>query len=313
MGGPEEYVIDVARLWGVTRRRWGTVLLTIAMSCGVASLYMHAVTPRYLVTMEITSVQTQRMSSGTLSALGSLANIDIGNGGSGSSFRILLNSLQSPIGAEQLMRNGNIIVGMFPDEWSIATKTWKPPAGQVSTLIRIIKSVLGFPAHKWTPPTDYAVYHFLQRNIVISQDAKSGVVTLQMQSSNSKFATTLLSTLVVTVDNLMRERLLARTAENIAFLNRRLNTVTVEDYRRALVQTLADQEKQRMLASGNSPYAAEILGNPVTSDAPVFPAGVPILIVAILLGTILGIFLARVADVHSFSFAKIAKRLRVAP
>lgn len=301
------HLIDVAKILSSTRRQWKFALAGFFLVFALAALYLHIAPQKYEVTMEITAVSDQTSSAGKLGALSSLAGIDLAGGGN-PSFRVFLDSLQSPVAAEQLVKHQDLLIGMFPNEWSPEEKRWRQPPSLLRPIKNFVESVLGYPAVPWTPPSTYRVYKYVQSEVRLAQDPKSGVVTLQMESERPAFALKLLKTLNHDVDNLMRDRVIARTSGYIKYLESKLTTVTVSDYRASLIENLSEQEKTRMMASGGPSYASELLGDPVISNAPTSPPAIAILALAALTGAVVGVMWASMADRRKWKFLEFRKR-----
>jgi uncharacterized protein involved in exopolysaccharide biosynthesis len=97
------------------------------------------------------------------------------------------------------------------------------------------------------------------------------------------------------IDGLMRKRDLEHTSGYIGYLTNRLASVSVEDYRRALVLNLTQQEKNRMLSSSPLPYVSEILGKPMISSKPVSPVPLAALLGGVIVGGVVGVLWAGIA------------------
>ncbi len=107
---------------------------------------------------------------------------------------------------------------------------------------------------------------------------------------------------------MLRKRALTRSTSYISYLVKQLQTVTIAEYRDALIENLAQQEKARMTALGQASYVSERLGAPAVSEAPTSPPAAYILFLALLLGLIAGILFARMADArgwHMFASQKL--------
>jgi uncharacterized protein involved in exopolysaccharide biosynthesis len=92
----------------------------------------------------------------------------------------------------------------------------------------------------------------------------------------------------------MRQHDLERATADIGYLSQRLAGVTVEDYRKALVTNLVQQEKIRMLASAPPPYISDVLGRPMISARPVSPVPLAVLAAALILGGLVGLGIATI-------------------
>jgi hypothetical protein len=123
-------------------------------------------------------------------------------------------------------------------------------------------------------------------------DAKSGVVTMEIDSRYPDAAGRILLTLNNAMDERIRQRDLRRSTTDIGYLSERLSNVTVEEYRKALVTNLVDQEKMRMLASAPLPYVSDALGKPLISARPVSPIPAAVLAAALILGGLLAVGVA---------------------
>jgi hypothetical protein len=297
-----QYEINVGRLIAAVRRKRSFFFAGFFFVLASALLYLHLAPRQYTVTMEMTSTSPQGGLSSKLGALGSLAGVDLGSDSATANFKVFLDSLQSPIAAEQLMRHPDLLVEMFPREWSTTERKWHEPSSVLRPFVRPVEAFLGIPLTPWSPPSTYRVYNYLQSELRVAQDPKSGVVTLQLENENPELSVKLLNVLVHDVDELMRKRVLVRTSGYIDYLQTKIQTVTVADYRQALLENLADQEKQRMIASGQVSYVAELLGSPVTSLTPTSPPALPILVLAVVLGAVAGVVLASLADRRGWKF-----------
>jgi uncharacterized protein involved in exopolysaccharide biosynthesis len=297
-----QYEINVGRLITAVRRQRSFFLAGFLFVLTCALIYLHLAPREYTVTMEMTSTSPQGTLSSKLGALGSIAGVDLGSDPGTANFKIFLDTLQSPIAAEQLMRHPDLLIEMFPKEWSVSDRKWHEPPSAVRPLVRAIQAVLGIPTTPWSPPSTYRVYNYLQSQLRVAQDPKSGVVTLQIENENPELSVKLLNALVHDVDELMRKRVLARTSGYIDYLQAKLQTLTVAEYRQALLENLADQEKQRMIASGQVSYVSEFLGSPVTSLSPTSPAALPILLLACAVGVFAGVVLSSLADRRGWRF-----------
>src|SRR5947207_1398587 len=149
----------------------------------------------------------------------------------------------------------------------------------------------GFGWHivPWSPPDVGRISDYLERELKVVTDSKSGTVTLEIDSDDPRTAERVLIALNNAVDERMRQRDLERATTNISYLESRLSTVTVEEYRRALVGNLFEQERKRMLASAPLAYVSDMLGKPMISSKPVSPVPVAVLAAGLIIGGLLGL------------------------
>jgi LPS O-antigen subunit length determinant protein (WzzB/FepE family) len=291
--------INIFALFASIRRRKAIFLATLASAIFLAILYLHVITPTYTVTLQvIATAGDSGQLGGRLGALSSLTGIDLGESSGTTSFKTFLAAIQSPLAAEILLKTRpDLIRLMFPTEWSASERHWKEPEqGPLRIVINGIKSLFGIAVSKWSPPSTDQVYKFLSSAVDVIEDPKSPIVKLQMQSSDAHFATSLLVALRSTLDEYLRQRMISRTSTYVKYLTQKLSTVTIEEYRQALLQNLTEQEKALMTASSSVAYDADMLGEPVASAQPTSPRPMLTLLLALVLGTVVGIVLALGAE-----------------
>lgn len=284
-------VIDLGLLSEIVRSRPAIMMVSIVAGLLLSISYLHMATRKYAVKMEVTaSSSTEKDSSGSLSALTSIAGLDLGSGGS-SKFRMFMGAIRSPVAAEALAADQDLLKEIFPKEWSAAEGRWREPPG----LLHRIEVLLGFAVSPWSPPSANRVYDYLDREFKVTADSKSGVVTMEIDSAKPKVAARILILLNNAIDDLMRSRDLVHASSYIDYLTNRLSTVAVEDYRKPLIYNLTEQEKIRMLASAPLPYVSDLLGKPMISSKPVSPMPILTLGAGFILGGLLGLGLASMA------------------
>ena len=290
-------VLNLGAVWKIVRRRKVAFFGVMATVLILASLYLHVAPRLYSVRVEIVPTsQNGRPLGRGLSALSSLAGLSLGRGGS-SQFGIFVQSLQSPVAAERLAKTPWLMHHLFPQMWSKRERRWREPPSGTRSIKSAIKSAIGFYVAPWRSPSTYDVYQYLQRNLAVDEDAKSGVVTLEIDSAHPKVATKLLVTLITDINDFLRKRALMRARSNIRYLSKKLSQVTIAEYRQALAEDLADQEKASMMASSPVPFVAEVLGPPLVSSQPVAPSPIAVMAAAVLLGIFFGT-LASIALEH---------------
>jgi len=289
--------LSVGWLFDAISRQKRIFLVTLIGTLALAFVYLHIATRKYTVTMELMpSVSSSRsISSGNLGALSSLAGISLGEDGD-PNFRIFVDSLQSPVSAEALATNQELLHEMFPLEWSSTEKKWHEAPSSIRFVMQSIKQILGISVVPWSPPSTRRVYDYLQSNLKVIQDQKSGVVTLKIESENPTLAARILVELNQAMDALMRERALARSELYINYLTQKLSTVTVAELRTALLDNLSEQERTKMMASSPVPFVSEMLGSPMVSSAPTSPSTAVAFILSLFLGSSIGAVLAALAE-----------------
>lgn len=289
-------VIDLSTILGRIWRQ-KLILFGVLGFCLLACVvYLHAVHFKYSVTLKVTAVEDQpRQIKGTLSDLASAAGIALPNDDSGhaDSFELFLQNIYGRETANDLASDHSLMQTMFPLEWNAQTKQWRDPEDLLHEVLMGLSFIVGIPTASWAPPNGVRVQQFIARNVRILRDLKSPIVTIEMDHEDSQFGIQFLSKLHQIDDGRLRARALSRTTKYIDYLNEELRRVANEDYRKALIDLLADQEKRRMFASSPSiSFAAEPFEAPTASALPDTPNSTLALILSTAIGILFGGFVA---------------------
>jgi hypothetical protein len=279
----------VRALWG---GRWiiagvtaGTVLLAI--------LYLNVATYTYTARLTLTPAQSSgsTLSSklGGLGDLASLAGINMPQDSNALAFSLYVEGVHSRSLADAMARHNDLMRVIFHRDWNAASSTWQEPKGFVRTTATTVKHMLGIPVFDWSAPDGARLQEFMDEEVGVEQDPKKPFVTITFDHEDPAFATRFLSTLNSELDNLLRQKALARANGNIEYLSIQLGKVTIAEHREALAQALSEQEKQRMAASSSAPYAADPFGTATASARPTAPRPVLVLGAASFAGLLLGI------------------------
>jgi LPS O-antigen subunit length determinant protein (WzzB/FepE family) len=113
--------------------------------------------------------------------------------------------------------------------------------------------------------------------------------TISFDHKDPAFAVELVQKVYQAADEELKSDTLIRTRKYIAYLEKRLATVTVAEYREALSDLLVDQERTQMVIEADLPFAAKIVSDAVVPDTPDKPKIVVTLIVMTLIGVFLGV------------------------
>ncbi len=136
------------------------------------------------------------------------------------------------------------------------------------------------------------VPEYLSRHIHVDPVGVTSSRRISYEHPDPKFAAQILKHLHRIADTTIRHKALAETQERITWLQRELAQASNPEHREALAQLLMVQERRRMLASMDQPYAAEMVEPPVVSARPVWPARSLVLLASILCGMTGGFFVA---------------------
>jgi hypothetical protein len=180
---------------------------------------------------------------------------------------------------------------IFADRWNVRKNAWEQPTGITSAVVKGLKSILGIPVGKWRDPDPVQLQEYITKNVKSADKPKKSITILSFSHEDQKFAPYFLMALHEAADNQLRQRSLVRSSQYIDYLTEKLKTVVVAEHREALSDLLSSQEKLRMVASSDAPYAVEKIGAPVTSMKPSSPKPLTVLPAGLIFGALLPVLL----------------------
>ena len=287
--------LDLWELFGRLWHRRAIIIVCTTVGVLLAALYLRSATYTYSASLQVAPVQGSTQSPTTINGLGglaSLAGVNLGSALNTPQFQLYLQGLTSREVSDELASDQRIMRTIFAGEWDPANARWREPQSTLITVKYFVRAMLGFPRPHWEAPDGARLQAVLQSRIGITQDLKKPVVTVTFSDPDPQFAVYVLSTLDRTNDKRLRTRALARANQYVDYLNAQLSSVTVAEHRVAIGEALSEQEKFRMMASSEIPFAAEPFDGPSASIYPTAPSPYVVLAAGVAAGIVLGIALA---------------------
>lgn len=273
--GQEVETLDLqlilARL--LERRRWILTWIVLFTAAATAAAFILPRIYRAAVVMVPTAQERGQgsLSSalGQLGGLASLAGINVG--GDSMETEEALAVMRSREFGERFLRERNLIPRLYPKLWDQENKKWK--------------------VDETKRPTPAKAFRYFDRSIrSISQDKKTGLVSLQIEWKDRLEAADWANDLVRRLNAEMRERAITRASAHLGFLEKELTTVSTLETREAISRLMESQIKQRMLANVTEEFALRVIDRALPSDAddPIRPKKAVLIIVGFLLGLSFG-------------------------
>ncbi|WJT06714.1 Wzz/FepE/Etk N-terminal domain-containing protein [Vibrio harveyi] len=151
-------------------------------------------------------------------------------------------------------------------------------------------------------PTAQEAFEAFNKDILsISQDKDSGLYTLSVKHYSPYTAQQWVNWLIEDINKVMRERVIAETSQNLAYLNTQLKKTAVADMQSTFYKLIEEQTKSLMLAEVQEEFAFKVVDPAVVPEIKNGPKRALICVLGVLLGGILGIAIVLVR----FSFKKI--------
>lgn len=282
--------ISIEQLLRALRRQALLIACFTVAGVALAVAYLRVAEYSYTVKLSVTASTSSPTLPGRLGGLASLAGVALPASDADRQFALYLDGLQSREAAQSLIQDRpDILRRIFWREWDAAAQKWSEPhRGVVGTAVRTAREVLGVPQPAWRPPSPERLSEWLREELVITRIRDKPTVEISLQISDPELGKQLLASLNASADSYLRARAMGRATRRIQYLRSQLQTITVDTYRQALIDELANQEKWRMMASSDESFAAESFGAPVSSRLPTKPQPALVLVAALLVGIGIG-------------------------
>ncbi|MFM5477599.1 Wzz/FepE/Etk N-terminal domain-containing protein [Aeromonas veronii] len=297
MNGGKEDEIDLRELFAALwRGKWWIVASTLVCA-GIAVIF--ALSLPNIYRSEALLVPSADQQGGGLAAmaaqfggLASLAGVNLSGGGSdktaiaveiGKSRQFLSHfirqhQLEVPllavIKADKV--TGELLVDK--DIYDVDTKKW----------------VRELPSGKSVEPTEWELVKAFRALASISQDTKSGLVTVAVEYYSPEYAKQWVDWLVADLNEAMKLRDQTDATRNITYLKAQLEKTPVADMQKVFYQLIEDQTKTLMLTEVNQEYVFKTLDPAVVAEEKAKPKRALIAVLGTLLGGMLGIMIVLV-------------------
>lgn len=203
---------------------------------------------------------------GQLGGLASLAGIELGGGGSREAEYVAILSSRSL--ARALIERDGLLPVLFHKQWDPAAKRWKGKPRSVGDAVDL----------------------FVKKLRAVSQDRKTGLVTVAVEWSDPKLAARWATSLVDMANRQIRREAIAEAQRNLTFLRGEERRLQVESVRLASYRLVEANMNQIMLANIQPDYAFKTIER---AEVPEIEKPVrPKLVLETLIGAVLGGLLA---------------------
>lgn len=286
--------IDLLELWRVVMNyKWLIVAITLATT-SLATAAAFIMTPIYRVEVLLAPVTDDKAGglaalAGQFGGLASLAGIDIGGGGNNTGQSIAF--LKSRAFTEEFVRDNNLLPVLFYKKWDADEQVWKVEKPQ-------------------DIPTMWQAFELFDKKIrFVSEDKKTGLVTLSIEWHDRELAAQWAAELVQRINKTMRERAITEAEKSLKFLNQELQKTSIVDVQQSIYKLIEGQTKTMMLANVREEYAFKVIDPPAVPDEGKFikPKRLLLIIVGFVIGVILGILVVFIKQPRSHAKSVIVE------
>jgi uncharacterized protein involved in exopolysaccharide biosynthesis len=251
-------------LW---RYRWAIFALTVL---GAAAGVAYALQARQWWRSEVVVLQMDgRSTSGGLAQLSGLASLaGISLGGAAAAPQAPLAVLRSREFIREFIEEKNLTTVLLADEWDPDAKQWKQKNKERQPDIRD------------------AVGLFDEKIRAVSEDKKTGLITLSITWTDAKEAADWANELILRVNSKLRNQALDDAQRNVTYLQREIATATVPALQQSLGKVLESEMQKMLIARGNEEFAFRIVDRAVPPKRRVKPQR-PLVVLGATISTLL--------------------------
>lgn len=269
----------------VAARRWW-LASCIAIAVGASAAVAFLTEPVYRATTVLAPAVQDRgidLNGFAASSLGGLAS-GLGLGPRDADTEEALAVLRSREFTERFITSQNLMPELFPSKWNSSARAWRVDTDHRPTLAEGYK-------------------YFNEQIRSISEDRKTGLVTLQIDWTDRQEAAKWANELVDELNAEMRRRAISQADASMEYLEDELRTTSAVEVRAAISKLMESQTKQRMLAHVTRDYSFRIVDRAITSDGekPVKPRRLLLLTLGPLLGAAVGVGLILIVGANGRS------------
>ena len=289
--------IDLRELFGVLWAGSRKIIAITAVFAFVSVIYALSLSDQYKATVLLAPAQSDGADlSGALGQLGglaSLAGVDIGSGDS-SEAQMAQEIMKSWSFIDVFIAENNISVEVYAAEgWSrgsnelqidddiydAETKTWlveNDNTGEVG------------------PPSSWVLFQAFSERLVVSENKKSGLVSVSIEYYSPQIAKQWLDMYVAAINAHMQQRQMEKVTNNINYLQAQIENTSIAEMREVFYTIIAEQTKNKMLSEASPEYAFVAVSPSMVPEEKSQPERAFICIIGTLLGGILSVLLVLV-------------------
>lgn len=260
--------IDLKALWQtIWAGRVSVLVVTlIFMAGGVAYAFL---APEWFEAQVVLSPVGKKSISSSLASLGglaSLAGIDIPTAGNNEPLAVL----KSKSLAREFIEDQHLLPVLYASKWDETTHAWKTPITR-------------------QPDIRDGVKYFDEKIRSVTDDKKTGLVTMTIKWKDPKLAADWANTLVKRVNDRMRVEAIAEAQSSIAYLQSELAATNIVSLQQSIGRVLEGEMQKMALARANEQFAFKVVDNAYPPRSHLLIKWIGSIFVSVLIGLTSGI------------------------
>lgn len=287
----KNYEIDLKELILVLWRAKVYLLFFSVTAVFFASIYLQGAERVYLVKYKLKPVgeTEQKNSFSGLGGFASLAGVQLPSS-STNDFKIFKELVSSVEVSRIIFENKELIETIYESEWNSSLNDFSEPSkSKFRAYISGLKNTLtGNNEINYIAPNARRLAIYISDNVLINEDNITGFLTLTAETSRPDMLLSLISEVIKTTDQIMRQRYIDFSKEPLAFYKQKLRTARSQEHRTALAELIGKEEQKLMFASKGKYFTAEPFIEPTISLYPTAPKPKLILVLSLITGLFIG-------------------------
>jgi uncharacterized protein involved in exopolysaccharide biosynthesis len=268
--------LDLFEVWStIWQGRW-IVAAVVATAIAIAVTYIAITEPQYRAEVVLSPSEPRTLQGGLggtlgqLSGLAGLAGISVGGQSTSESLAVL----KSREFTRSFIEREGLMSVLFADKWDDSENSWKVSDPDKQPDIR----------------DGVRLFDLSVRSI--TEDKKTGLVTLAIKWRDPHMAASWANALVDQLNERMRDRALKDASANVAYLREQLAAANIIALQQPISRLLETELQKEMLAKGNREFSFRIIDRAEVPRRPVWPRPIRILGFTIIGASMVGVVLA---------------------
>jgi LPS O-antigen subunit length determinant protein (WzzB/FepE family) len=286
--------IDLRELFSVLWTGKIKIIAITAMFAVASVIYALSVPNQYKATALLAPAQSDggglSGALGQLGGLASLAGVSLGGGESG----------EAQI-AQEIMKSWSYIEGFIADN-NIAVEVYAAEGwDKSSNTLSIDDDIYDTTQQSWLiedddtgelrPPTSWELFEGFEEKLSVSEDKKSGLVSVSIEYYSPQIAKQWVDMYVESINRFMQQRQVDKVTRNINYLQEQIEKTAIAEMQEVFYTIIEEQTKNKMLAEASPDYVFVAVGPSMVPELKSQPKRALICILGTLLGGMLSVLL----------------------
>ena len=288
--------IDLKELFSAIWSGKLTIIITTVVAAIIAVMFALSQPDIYKAEALLSPVSNDSGGMGGLASqfggLASLAGVSLG-GGNADKTTMGIEVLQSRQFFAQFMTDNDVLVPLM------ASKNWESSTNRlvIDPEIYDVKTnawVREAKAPRQSQPSVQEAHEKFKEIIAVSQDKETGFVTLSIEHYSPYVAKKWVDTLIVAINETIREQEVAQAERSISYLKQQIQTTQLAELQVGFFELIQSQTETIMLANASPEYLFKTLDPAVVPELKAKPKRALIAVLGTLLGGMLGVLIVLV-------------------